>query len=146
MRMKNIKLLQSNNVCNDFLLLLLFLFCETENKELTGLLLLFSHSVTSDSLQPHGLQHTRLPCPHARLPCPSPSPRACSNSCPLSQWCHPTISSFVVPFSSCFRSFLASEELNEHTSYGERGNFHRSSSSPTSFLLMLIKIYHWPIS
>jgi len=113
MRMKNIKLLQSNNVCNDFLLLLLFLFCETENKELTGLLLLFGHSVMSDSLQPHGLQHTRLPCPHARLPCPSPSPRACSNSCPLSQWCHPTISSFVVPFSSCFQSFLASEELKE---------------------------------
>ena len=48
------------------------------------LLLLFSCSVVSDSLQPHGLQH-------ARLPCPSPSPGACSNSCPLSQWCHATI-------------------------------------------------------
>ena len=48
----------------------------------------------SDSLQPHGLQH-------ARLPCPSPTPGAYSNSCPLSQWCHPTISSSVVPFSSC---------------------------------------------
>ena len=47
---------------------------------------LFSHSVVSNSLWPHGLQHTRLPCP-------SPSPRACSNSCPLSWWCHPTISS-----------------------------------------------------
>ena len=46
----------------------------------------FSHSVMSQSLQPHGLQH-------ARLPCPSPSPRDCSNSCPLSRWCHPTISS-----------------------------------------------------
>ena len=52
----------------------------------------FSHSVVSDSLRPHELQH-------ARLPCPSPTPRACSNSCPLlSQWCHPTISSSVVPF------------------------------------------------
>ena len=61
----------------------------------------FSRSVMSNSLQPHGLQHTRLPCP-------SPSPRACSNSCPLSQWCHPNISSSVVPFSFCFQSFPAS--------------------------------------
>ena len=59
------------------------------------LLLLFSRSVVSDSLQLHGLQNTRLPCP-------SPSPGACSNSC---QWCHPTISSSVVPFSSCLQSF-----------------------------------------
>ena len=50
----------------------------------------FSHSVMSDSLQPHGLQH-------ARLPCHSPSLRVCSNSCPLSRWCHPTISSSVTP-------------------------------------------------
>ena len=55
----------------------------------------------SDSLQHHGLQH-------ARLPCPSPSLGACWNSCPLSQWCHPTISSSVVPFSSCLQSFPAS--------------------------------------
>ena len=61
----------------------------------------FSCSVMSDSLWPHGLQH-------ARLPCPSPTPRACSNSCPLSQWCHPTISSFAVPFSSHLQSFPAS--------------------------------------
>ena len=64
-------------------------------------LLLFSHSVVSDSLQPHGLQH-------ARPPCPSPSPRTCSNSCPSSQWCHPTILSSVIPFSSCLQSFPAS--------------------------------------
>ena len=51
----------------------------------------FSCSVVSDSLWPHGMQH-------ARFPCPSPPPRACSKSCPLSQWCHPTISSFVIPF------------------------------------------------
>ena len=63
--------------------------------------ILFSCSVVSNSLRPHGLQH-------ARLPCPSPSPRACSNSCPLSRWCHPTISSSVVPFSSCLQSFPAS--------------------------------------
>ena len=65
------------------------------------LLLLFNCSVMSDSLQPHGLQH-------ARLPCPSSSPGACSNSCPLSQWCHPTISSSVIPFASCLQSFPAS--------------------------------------
>ena len=52
----------------------------------------------SDSLQAHGLQHPRLPCP-------SPSPRACSNSCPLSRWCYPTISPSVVPFFSCSQSF-----------------------------------------
>ena len=54
-----------------------------------------------DSLQPHGLQHTRLPCP-------SPSPGVCSDSCPLSQWCHPTISLSVTPFSFCPQSFPAS--------------------------------------
>ena len=60
--------------------------------------MLFSLPVVSDSLQPHRLQHFRLPCP-------SPSPWACSNSCPLSQWCHPTISSSGVPFSACLLSF-----------------------------------------
>ena len=64
-------------------------------------LLLFSCSVVPDSLWPHGLQH-------ARLPCPSLFPRVCSNSCPLSWWYHPTISSSVVPFSSCIQSFPAS--------------------------------------
>ena len=60
----------------------------------------FSHSVVSNSLWPHGLQHTRLPCP-------SPTPRACSNLSPSSRWYHPTISSSGVPFSSsCLRSFL----------------------------------------
>ena len=62
---------------------------------------LFSCSVVSDSLWPHGLQH-------ARLSCPSPSPGVCSDSCPLSLWCHPIISSSVVPFSSCPQSFPAS--------------------------------------
>ena len=61
----------------------------------------FSHSVMSKSLRPHGLQHTRLPCP-------SPNPRGYSNSYPLSQWCHPTISSSVIPFSSHLQSFPAS--------------------------------------
>ena len=61
----------------------------------------FSRSVKSDSLQPHGLQH-------ARLPCPSPTARVHPNPCPLSRWCHPTISSSVVPFSTCPQSFPAS--------------------------------------
>ena len=63
--------------------------------------LLFSYAVVSYSLWPYRLQHTRLPCP-------SLFPRVCSNSYPLSQWCHPTISSSVAPFSSCLQSFPAS--------------------------------------
>ena len=59
----------------------------------------FSRSVMSNFLWPHGLQHARLPCP---------TPRACSNSCPSHPWCHPTISSSVIPFSSCLQSFPAS--------------------------------------
>ena len=61
----------------------------------------FSCSIMSDSLWPHGLQHDRLPCP-------SPTPRACSNSCHSSWWCHPAISSSVIPFSSCLQCFPAS--------------------------------------
>ena len=61
----------------------------------------FSLSVLSDSLRPHGLQH-------ARLPCPSPTPGAYSNSCPSRWWCHPTIPSSVILFSSCLQSFPAS--------------------------------------
>ena len=61
----------------------------------------FSCSVVSDSLWPHGLQH-------ARPPCWSPTPGACANSCPLSRWCHPKVSSSVVPFSSGLQSFPAS--------------------------------------
>ena len=58
----------------------------------------FSHTVVSDSLKAHGRQH-------ARPPCPSPTPRVYSNTCPLSRWCHPTISSSVIPSSSCPQSF-----------------------------------------
>ena len=65
------------------------------------LLLLFSHSIMSDALQPHRVQHTRLPCP-------SLSPEVCSDLCPLSRWCHPAISSSVALFSSCPQSFPAS--------------------------------------
>ena len=73
---------------------------------LTGCLVQFSCLVVSDSLWPHGLWPHGLQ--HARLPCPSPTPGACSNSCPSSRWCHPTISSSVVPFSFSFQSFPAS--------------------------------------
>ena len=64
----------------------------------------FSCSVMSDSLWPHGLQHTKLPCP-------LPTPGVYSDSCPLSWWCHPIISSSVIPFSSCLQSFPASESF-----------------------------------
>ena len=64
----------------------------------------FSHSVMSDSLQPYGLQHSRPPCP-------PPTPGVYSDSCPLSQWCHPTFSSSVIPFSSRLQSFPASGSL-----------------------------------
>ena len=67
----------------------------------SSLSLRFSHSVLSNSLQPRGLQHSRLPCP-------SPSPWVCSNSCPLDRWCHPALLSSVVPFSSCLQSFPTS--------------------------------------
>ena len=70
------------------------------------LLLLFSCSVMSDSLWPHGLQHTRLPCP-------SISPGACSNSCPLSWWCHPTILSSVILFFPCPQFFPISSFCSE---------------------------------
>ena len=74
----------------------------------TLLFLLFSHQVVSNSLQPRGLQH-------ARLSCPPLSPGVCSNSCPLSQWCHPTISSSVAPFSSFTQSFVASGSFSSES-------------------------------
>ena len=77
------------------------LLLNRKNGTVTVLRLLFSRSVMSDSLQPYGLQH-------ARLPCPSPTPGACSNSSPLNQWCHPTISSSVALFSLCLQYFPAS--------------------------------------
>ena len=79
----------------------LFLFLNWIKNHLLNTSVQFSCPVVSNCLWPHGLQH-------ARPPCPSPTPRVYSNSCPLSWWCHPTISSSVVPFSSCFQSFPAS--------------------------------------
>ena len=71
------------------------------NQKCTSFSVQFSHSVMSDSLWPHGLQH-------AKFPCPSPTPEAYPNSCPSGQWCHPTISSSIVPFSSRLQSFRVS--------------------------------------
>ena len=82
----------------------------------------FIHSVVSNSLQPHGLQH-------ARLPCLSPTPRAHWNSCPLSLWCHPTISSFVVPFSSHLQSFPASGSFQMSQFFASGGQSIEASTS-----------------
>ena len=100
---------------------------------LSLLLLLFSHQLVSDSLQPHRLQHTKLPCP-------SPSPGVCSNSCPLSQWCHPTISSCVVPFSSCLQSFPASGSFQMSQFFSSGG---QSIGASASAPVLPINIQGW---
>ena len=86
----------------------------------------FSCSVMSDSLLPHGLQHTRPPCS-------SPTPRVYSYLCPMSQWCHPTISSSVVPFSSRLQSFPASGSFQMSQFFPSGGQSIEVSAS-TSFL------------
>ena len=88
----------------------------------------FSRSVVSDSLQPHKPQHPRPPCP-------SPTPRVYSNSCPSSQWCHPTISSSVVTFSSCLQSFPASGSFQMSQLFAWGGESIGVAAS-TSVLLM----------
>ena len=93
----------------------------------------FSHSVVSNSLWLHGLQH-------ARPPCPSPTPRDYSNSCPLSQWCHPTISSSVIPFSSCLQSFSASRSFQTSQLFAS-GDQSIGASASTSVLPM--NIHDW---
>ena len=93
----------------------------------------FTCSVVSDSLWPHGLQRTRLPCP-------SPTPEACSNSCPSSQWCHTTISSSVVPFSSCLQSFPAwgSFPVNQFFASGDQ-----SIGASASASVLTMNIQDW---
>ena len=91
----------------------------------------FSHSVGSDSLQPHEVQHTRPSCP-------SPTPGVCSNSRPLSQWCHPTISSSAVPFSSCLQSFPASGSFQISQLFASDGQ-----SIGVSALALSINIQDW---
>ena len=90
-------------------------------------LFLFSRSVVSDSLWPHRLQHARLRCPS--------TPRVCSNSCPLNQWCHPNISSCVTAFSSCPQSSPASRSFplsKLFTSGGQSIGASAFSISPSS--------------
>ena len=91
-----------------------------------------SHSIVSNSLQPRGLQH-------ARLPYSSPTPRAYSNSCPLSRWCHPTISSSVVPF-SCLQSSLASVSFLMSQFFTSGGE---SAGASASALVLPMNIQDW---
>ena len=93
----------------------------------------FSRSVVSDSLRPHGLQH-------ARPPCPSPAPGVYWNSCPSSWWCHPTISSSVVPFSSCPQCFPASGSFPMSQLFSSGG---RRTGVSASASVLLLKIQDW---
>ena len=94
----------------------------------------FSHSVMSDSLQPHGLQH-------AWPPRPSPTPGVFSNSCPLSQWCHPTISSSVVPFSSRLQSFPASGPFQMSQFFASGGQSIEVSASASVLPMLDFSLY-----
>ena len=100
----------------------------------------FSRSVVSESLQPHGLQH-------ARPPCLSPTPGDYSNSCPLSQWCHPTISSSVVPFSSHPQSFPASGSFLRSEFFASDGQSIGASASASVLPKNIQDRYlqDWPI-
>ena len=89
-----------------------------------ALLLLFSHQVVSDSLWPHGLQHTRLAYS-------SPSPGVCTNSCPLSWWCYPTILSSATPMSSCPQSLPPSESFPTSQLFASDGQSIKVSASAT---------------
>ena len=95
-------------------------------KSLTIQSIQFSDSVMSNSLWPHGLQH-------ARIPCPSPTPGTYSNSCPLRWWCHPTISSSVIPFSSCLPSFPASGSFPMSQFFAWAGQSIGASASASVF-------------
>ena len=93
----------------------------------------FTRSVMSDSLWPHGLQP-------AKLPCPSPTPGAYSNSCPLSWWCHPTISSSVFPFFSRLQSFLSSGSFQMSQFFASGG---QSINLPASASVLPMNIQEW---
>ena len=108
-------------------------FCSVFFFHLPTDLLLFSCSVGSDSLQPCGWQHTRPPCP-------SSTPGACSNSCPSSWWCHPAISSSVIPFSSCLQSFPASGSFLMSQFFTSGG---QSIGASASASVLQISIHDW---
>ena len=101
----------------------------------------FSHSVMSNSFQPHGLQHARLPC-LSPAPCPSPAPRAYSNSCPSRRWCHPSISSSAVPFSSHLQSFPASGSFPKSQFFTPGG---RSVGISASASVLPMNIQDWSL-
>ena len=93
----------------------------------------------SNSLWPHGLQH-------ARPPCPSPTPEACSNSCPSSRWCHPTISSSVIPFSSCLQSFLASGSFPRSQFFATGGQSIGASASASVLPMNVQDWFPWGLT
>ena len=93
----------------------------------------FSHSIVSHTLRPYELQH-------ARPPCPSPTPGACSNSCPLSWWCHPNITSSVIPFFSCLQSFPASGSFPMNQFFTSSG---QSIGASTSASVLPMNIQDW---
>ena len=105
-------------------------------------LILFTHSVVSNSLWPHELEQ-------ARPPCPSPTPGVYSNSCPLSQWCHPTISSSVVPFSSHLQSFPVSGSFQMSQLFASGGQSIGFSASVSvrsiPFLSFIEPIFSWNV-
>jgi len=93
----------------------------------------FNHSVVSFSLRPHGLQH-------ARPPCPSPTPGVYSNSCPLSWWCHATISSSAIPSSSCLQSFPTPESFSMSQLFASGG---QSTGVSASASVLPMNIQDW---
>ena len=99
----------------------------------------FSRSVVSDSSWPHGLQH-------ARLPCPSPIPGACSNSRPLSQWCHPTISSSVIPSFSCLQSFPAPGSFPMSQFFASGGQSIGDSASASVLPMNIQDFFPWGLT
>ena len=99
----------------------------------------FGHSVMSNSLQPHGLQH-------ARLPCPSPTPKVCSTSCPSSRWCHPTVLSSAAPFSSYLQSFPASGSFLMSQFFASGGQSIGVSASASVLPVNIQDWYPWKLT
>ena len=122
-----------SNHPSSFLFPVLLQHIEKDSKDRDWNQIQFSCSVMSDFLQPYGLQHTRLPCP-------SPTPRACSNSHPSSWWYHPTISSSVIPFSSCLQSFPASGSFPRSQFFASGG---QSIGTSASASVLPMNIQDW---
>ena len=121
-----------------------FSFGISPSSEHSGLISFVTESSSSVQL----LSHVWLFVQHSRLPCPSPTPRACSNSCPLSWWCHPTISSSVIPFSSHLQSFPASGSFPVSQLFASGGQSIRASASTTVSFTNRYQLSgdHWQIT